>query len=176
MRSYLQHGSRHAPGGSDPIPGLGGSSGPVIAAGRNFSGQTVTGGTTQNCSFTSTAYSSDSSKLLWTTTTLTNDTLVIVGVGFAMLTASCRWTGGTNVDFKINTGSGFEMFGHDAIKSFSGFGTASSGSTMPTLMDICWVDTTATSLPVFVKMTNGDVGSSGPSDASLACVFYPGIT
>lgn len=32
MRQYLQHGRRHGPGGSDPIPGLGTSSLPFIVA------------------------------------------------------------------------------------------------------------------------------------------------
>lgn len=172
-RAYIQHGRRHGPGGSDPIIG---AQAPVIAFGASFVTQTVTHGTTANSSFDDTHQSSDPSHLEWSTTTVANDTLNLIGSGFAMLTASCRWTGGTNVDFKIKTGSGFEAFSHDAIKSFSGFGTASSGSVMPTLMDICWIVTTASpSLPVWVEMTNSDGSDSGPTEARVACIFYPDL-
>lgn len=174
MADYLQHGRRHGPGGSDPIPGLAAST-PVVASGVNFSGQTVTAGTTKNSSFSDTAITSDSSKLSWTTSVVTNDTLVLEETGTAMLVASCKWSAGTAVDFKITTGSGFEMFPHDALKSFSGLGPVSSGSVLPTLMDICWVSSTSATLPIFVKMTNGDGVDSGPSDAYLACMFWPGL-
>lgn len=173
-RTYLQHGRRHAPGGTDPIPGLGGSS-PVVASGVNFSGQSVPAGTTANSSFSNTAISSDTSKVSWTSSVSTNDTLVLEETGTAMLVASCKWSAGTAVDFKIMTGSGFEMFPHDAIKTFSGLGPVSSGSVLPTLMDICWVSSTAATLPIFVKMTNNDGLDSGPSDAYLACMFWPGL-
>ena len=179
MRDYLQHGDRHRPGGSDPIPGLtSGGGGAVIAAnGANFSGQTVPHGTTKNCSFSNTATTSDSSKLSWSTSVLTNDTLVIQGSGIAMLVASCKWTAGTAIDFKIFSGSGYEMFPHDGFKGFSGLGPASGGlaGAMPTLMDISWMSVVGPSTPVQVRMTNNDGVDSGPSDAYIACMFWPGI-
>lgn len=175
MREYLQHGSRHAVGGSDEIPGLGGGSSPVVASGVNFSGQTVPHGTTTNCSFSDTAISSDSSKLVWGTTTVANDTLTLATIGTAMLVASCKWTAGTSIDFKIVTGSGEEMFPHDGFKGFAGIGPASPGSVMPTLMDICWISSTSASEPIFVRMTNSDGLDSGPSEAYLACMFWPSL-
>ncbi len=173
-RSYLQHGSRHGPQGSDPIPVFAGL--PAVAYAARTSTQTVPHGTTINSSFTSTTHSSDTSKLDWITTTLTSDTLSIIGSGFAQVIASCRWTPGTNIDMKINTGSGFEVFPHDGFGGFKGFGTASSGSVMPTLMDICWIDTTASpNLPVFVKLTNSDGSDNGPSEVRIGCIFYPNL-
>jgi len=173
-RQYLQHGSRHRKGGTDEIVGF---PYPVIAYGVNTGTQTVPHGTTTNCSFATTTHTSDADFLAWSTTTVTNDTLSIIGSGFAQLVCSARWPSGTLIDFKINTGSGFEVFDHDGFNSMSGHGTASSGSVLPTIMDICWIDTTASpSLPVFVKMTNADGSDNGPTETRIGCIFYPGLT
>jgi hypothetical protein len=69
MRSYLQHGRRHLPGGSDPIPGLtlGGGGTPSVATfyqGLSGSGDddlTVAAGDTQTVTFAHSKLPSDGS-------------------------------------------------------------------------------------------------------------------
>jgi hypothetical protein len=169
---YLQHGRRHAPSGSDPI--IGAAVAPVLAYGKRFSTQTVTHATTANASFTDGVHSSDTARLAWSTSTLTNDTLTIIGSGFAMLTAGCRWTAGTKIDFRIHSPNGFEMFPHDGFDSMSGYGDGTPLG-LATLMDISWIDTTDPTTPLRVQMTNNDGADSGPDLAYIACVFYPGL-
>jgi hypothetical protein len=171
-RDYLQHGRRHAPSGSDPI--IGAAVAPVLAYGTSFSSQSVTHGTTANSSFVDGIHSSDTAKLAWSTTTVTNDTLTILGSGFAMLTAGCRWTAGTKIDFRIHSPDGYEMFPHDGFDSMSGYGNGTPLG-LATLMDISWIDTTGTTTPLHVEMTNSDGSDSGPDLAYIACIFYPGL-
>ncbi len=175
-RNYLQHGRRHGPEGSDPIPTF--DNLPILAYGANtVSLVSVPHGTTVKYPMTDQHVTSDSSKVAWITTTTANDTISLIGSGFAMLTVGVRWTGGTNIDAKIVTGSGFELFPHDGFKNFSGFGSASPSNVMPTLMDVCWIATTASpSLPVWVELTNSDGSDSTPQAVNVGCVFYPNLT
>lgn len=147
---------------------------PVLAYGTNFNAQTVTHGTTANSAFTS-VHSSDTSQLSWSTSVATNDTLTIHGLGFAMLTAGCRWTAGTKIDYRIHSPDGYEVFPHDGFDSMSGYGDGTPLG-LATLMDVSWIDNTANpTMPLRVQMTNSDGADSGPDLSYIGCIFYPGL-
>ena len=148
----------------------------VRAFGTNINGQTVPAGTTANCSFATAARTSDSSKVSWSTSTVTNDTLTLHGTGWAMLVASATWPAGVKVDYRIDSPSGFEVASHDAVAGASLRGT-DLAYPLPTLQDSVWIDTTsAVSTVLRVKMTNADAADSGPDYAYVGCMFFPGLS
>ena len=90
--------------------------------GRKQTPQSVTHGTTKNCSF-DTVRTSDATLIQWSTVTVPNDTFKIMTTGWALIQASCAWPAGTLVDYLINSPGGFELYQHDAITAFSKQGT-----------------------------------------------------
>lgn len=183
MGSYIS--SAIAAGGSADVTWFphvgGGSAAPtplgsaiVRAYGFEFSGQTVTAGTTTPAQFDTVA-TSDATKLSWSTTTHPNDTLTTHGNGWLQLVASCYWPAGTKIDLRIHSSGGYELFPHDGFDSMSGYGVFDSANLQANLMDVAWYDITATSNVYRVQLTNSDAGNSGPTQCYVAAMFYPGL-
>lgn len=146
----------------------------VRAYGLEFSGQTVTAGTTTPSKFDTVA-TSDPTKLSWSTTTNTNDTLTTHGNGWLQMVTSCYWPAGTKIDLRIHSSSGYELFPHDGFDSMSGYGVFDSSNLQANLMDIAWYDITASSNVYRVQLTNADAVNSGPRQCYVAAMFYPGL-
>lgn len=146
----------------------------VLASGTNINTQTVTHGTAALCSFATAVSTSDATKLSWSTVSVPNDTLTLHGHGFAIITASCTWTAGTKIDFRILS-TGGEVIPHDGWDSMSGY-DATPGIFKSTLLDTAYLGSTSTTVQVSVNMTNSDGVDSGPTLAGLVCLFYPGLT
>jgi hypothetical protein len=145
------------------------------AWGLNFNPQSVNAGATKNASF-DTVRTSDATQILWSTTTVLNDTFKIMTTGWAQIVASCQWPAGTLVDYRIDSPGGFELLQHDAVTAFSKQGTDFTVG-LPTMMDSVWIDSTAGAGTQFrVKMTNNDGVASGPDTVMVAIMFYPGLS
>jgi hypothetical protein len=151
------------------------SSSIVRAYAFEFTGQTVTAGTTANARFDTVA-TSDATKLSFSTTTNTNDTLTTHGTGWLQLMASCYWPAGTKIDLRIHSSSGYELFPHDGFDSMSGYGVFDSSNLQANLMDIAWYDISAATNVYRVQLTNSDAGNSGPTQCYFAAMFYPGLS
>ncbi len=146
----------------------------VRAYGFQFSGQTVTHGTRTTAKFDTVA-TSDATKLSWSTNTHTNDTLTLHGNGWAQVITSCLWTAGTKIDARILSSGGYEVFPHDGFDSMSGYDNFGAGNQQANLMDIAWYDTTASTLPLQVQLSNLDGADSGPTLCYIGAMFYPGL-
>ena len=147
----------------------------VRAFGTTFTPQSVPAGTTANCSYTN-VVTSDASQASWSTTTVANDTLTLHSNGWALLMASCSWPAGVKVDYRVYSQSGFD-FPHDAIGGSSLRGTDFYTFSLPNWQDFAWLDiTNPTGQPLHVRMTNADAGASGPAQAAVACMYWPGLS
>lgn len=152
MRPYLQHGRRHASGGSDPIPGLGGSGLPwaVMASSEGFS-VGHTGGVNYINTPSGDLYTGDTSVFGAATYTPAGSPIIIgggtsIGVlsilveGFYRVILNGNWTtieaaavGEVNCEFRAVGSSSFInpgwLFGRQAVKGNDAFAGIPGGVT-----------------------------------------------
>lgn len=164
-RTYLQHGRRHGPGGTDPIPGARGQF--CHAAGGTYS---VGAGLDDYLFPWTLGTNTDTDVFGLNSITHTNDTITVAG-GVVIVTASAYWPTAAANNSAFTIQSTADTIRHSANYPLGSWGDAPQAG-FATIVDQAILYSSG-SIQIRLKISNGAAFTDGPQDTQMAVVFIP---